>query len=146
MSLISDVDHEIKNIDYSQKSIKKFRFTLLTVVFVLFVLFNFKSFFEFTFDLYQYYNFANLILILVLLILLMSSLKILSFVYKYWMAFSFVLGWFVSRVILTMLFYIVLTPTSITAKIFKKKFLYIGKGDSSLWIKKDDTTNYEKMY
>jgi hypothetical protein len=43
--------------------------------------------------------------------------------YKIWMGLAFILGWFVSRIILIFLFYTVLTPLGFLARLFGKRFL-----------------------
>jgi hypothetical protein len=54
---------------------------------------------------------------------------------KLWMGLAIVLGFVMSRVILTILFYIILTPLSIIAKIFGKKFIPLkyDKSANTYW-------------
>ena len=53
--------------------------------------------------------------------------------YWIWMVFATIMGWFMTRVILSALFFVVLTPIGLIGKIFGKKFLNIK------WNTKDDT-------
>jgi len=68
------------------------------------------------------------------------------------MTLALLLGWFTSRVILTILFYLVLTPIGFIAKIFGKKFLSlkIDDGAKSYWekreVKSTDLTEYERQF
>lgn len=43
--------------------------------------------------------------------------------YRAWMALSVVLGWFMTRVILSVLFYLVITPIGVLARLSGKRFL-----------------------
>jgi hypothetical protein len=66
------------------------------------------------------------------------------------MGLAFALGWIVSRILITILFYMVVTPVSFIAKIFGKKFLDLKFRDSnnSYWIirSSDSETDYRKMF
>ncbi len=134
---------EIKNIKSTQKDLRKFGITVGTVLAALAVVFYFlgRSY-------YIYFGIAGLVLILVGL-LIPLILKPLN---KIWMSLAIVLGWLSSRIILIIVFYLVLTPISLIAKISGKKFLdlkYKAEVDS-YWIKRDikkpDNTSYEKQY
>ena len=69
--------------------------------------------------------------------------KILKPLNKIWMSLAIILGFIMSRVILTILFYLVLTPIAILAKIVGKKFLVLkyDKSANSYWEKR---TNIHK--
>jgi Na+/glutamate symporter len=71
-------------------------------------------------------------------------------VHKYWMAFAVLLGSIVSRIILFILFFLIVTPLSILAKVFGKKFFVSHKetARTSYWITrgKEKPINYERMY
>ena len=77
---------------------------------------------------------------------------ILKPVYLVWMVFAVILGWFMTRVIITLLYYIILTPISIIFRIFGKDFLQlkINNDKSSYWIeRKSDielNQDYEKQF
>lgn len=73
--------------------------------------------------------------------------NLLEFIYKKWMTLSVLWGWLVTRVILLILFYLVVTPIGITARLFSRDFLDLRFNSStdSYWIlrrrkrlKKDD--------
>lgn len=50
--------------------------------------------------------------------------NLLKWPYLVWMVFATCLGWFVSRILLVLVYYLLLTPISLLARIgFKKKFL-----------------------
>lgn len=71
---------------------------------------------------------------------------------KIWMAAAITIGWFMSRVILVILFYLVLTPTAIIARIFGKRFLDLkwDKSQSTYWNYREqrapDKSRYEKQF
>ena len=44
-------------------------------------------------------------------------------VYRAWMMFSVVLGWIMTRVLLSVLFFVIVTPVALIARIVGKKFL-----------------------
>ena len=139
MSLIE----EIKNIKSSKKDLRKFGITVGSVLVVLAIVFYFldRSYFI-------YFGAAGLVLIIMGFI----SPVILKPLNKVWMGLAIVLGWLSSRVILIVVFYLVLTPISLIAKISGKKFLdlkYKSEKDS-YWIKREiikpDRSSYEKQY
>ncbi|MEE9166401.1 MAG: SxtJ family membrane protein [Candidatus Neomarinimicrobiota bacterium] len=72
--------------------------------------------------------------------------------YRLWMLIAYLLGGFVSQIILTLLFYFVLTPIGLVLRLMGKDLLSKNYGSSqeSYWVKKDlsNITNdqYRKMY
>ena len=78
--------------------------------------------------------------------------SVLKPVYWIWMIFSIILGWFMTRVILSLLFYVVFTSIGLTLRFFGKQFLELrwDKSKESYWnfrteehLKKE---NYEKQF
>ena len=78
--------------------------------------------------------------------------SVLKPVYWIWMIFATILGWFMTRVILSLLFYVVFTLIGLTLRIFGKQFLELrwDKSKESYWnfrtnehLKKE---NYEKQF
>ena len=77
---------------------------------------------------------------------------ILKPVYWIWMIFATILGWIMTRVILSLLFYIIFTPIGLIPRFFGKQFLELkwDKSKESYWnfrtnehLKKE---NYEKQF
>lgn len=68
------------------------------------------------------------------------------------MAAAIIIGWFMSRVILVILFYLVLTPTAIIARIFGKRFLELkwDRSQKTYWNYREeqapDKSRYEKQF
>ena len=141
MSWIKDVKDELKALEISTKALRKFGLLVGGV----FLLIGF----------WIYYSSQSVIGIIFLSIgalLFIFGLFLpnsLSGVYKIWMGLAFALGWIMSRVLLIILFYGVITTISFIARIFGKKFmdLKFKDGKDSYWIKKPDTRiDYSKMY
>jgi len=69
--------------------------------------------------------------------------------YALWMGLAFFLGYFVSRILLTLLFYILMTPIGVILKLSGKDILdeKIDKNKTTYWKKKESQAGrYEKMY
>ncbi len=71
---------------------------------------------------------------------------------KAWMVFAVIMGWFMTRLILGVLFYIVFNAIGLIGKLFGKKFLDIGEKSiqESYWVQKEpipfDKKNYERQF
>jgi len=81
----------------------------------------------------------GLSMLLIFLAILMPFL--LRQIYKLWMILSICSGWVMTRFILIILFYGVITPTGLIMRIFKKDFLNINfeSKTKSYWISKSDS-------
>ena len=68
------------------------------------------------------------------------------------MIFSVLFGWFMTRLILTILFFLIITPLGFIAKVARKDFLEIKHNDSkkSYWNNRNSymekNQNYEKQF
>ena len=142
MSWIKEINSELHELDFGKKSARKFAALISLVLIALALYFYWKDFSSIS---------INIILV-ILILLFISALffpKTLKVFYKEWMRFALILGWVVSRIILISIFYFILSPTGLIAKIFNKKFLKIKqeKHTQTYWQKKETTPiNYEKMY
>ena len=145
MRWIKEISKEIKALDTSSKEIRKFG---LVIAIALGVIGSFV-----------YVKFGNFDVVgwlwgigLLFLILGFILPSVLRPVYRIWMLLAYFIGGIVSRVILTVLFYVVLTPTGLVLRLFGKDVLdqRFEKDRESYWIKKDlsDHTKdqYRKMY
>lgn len=78
--------------------------------------------------------------------------EILKPLNKVWMGFAIVLGFIMSRVILTIFFYTILTPISLLAKLFRKKFMDLkyDKSAETYWEKRSiiykKPIDYERQF
>jgi hypothetical protein len=144
MTLIKDVQHDVRDLDFSGKSLRKFGYMvgmIATLIGMLLILIHGGAEWLKIFCL----SFGGLLIVLGL----MAPLR-LRWVYLIWMTMAFVVGWFISRVILFILFYCIITSIGVIARLFRKEFLDIPfrDGKKSYWIekKKRETPEYEKLY
>ncbi len=134
---------EIKNIKEDKTTLRKFGLTvgtvLLIVAIVLYLTGKSSS---------VIFGGAGVLLILFGLIL-PNILKPLN---KIWMTLAVVLGWFMSRLILFILFYIVITPIGLFLRIAGKDFLNLrtDKNSDSYWQKSEkrvkEKLDYERQF
>lgn len=141
MSWTKDVKDELKALDISTKALRKFGL-LVGGIFLLIGIWIY----------YSSQSFIGIIFISVGALLLIFGLLFpnsLSGVYKIWMGLAFALGWIVSRILLTILFYFGITLIGSIAKIVGKRFLDVKfkDGKNSYWVVRDDSkVDYTKMY
>ncbi len=134
---------EIKEIKESKKDLRKFGLTvgiaLMVLAALLFILKKSST---------EFFGTAGIILIA----LGLTIPQILKPLNKIWMAFSIILGWIMTRVILAVLFYFGITPIALLAKLFRKDFLdiKIDKTKNSYWQKRErkkfDPIDYERQF
>jgi multisubunit Na+/H+ antiporter MnhG subunit len=134
---------EIKNIKEDKTTLRKFGLTvgavLLLVGIVLYLTDKSSS---------VVFGGAGVLLILFGLIL-PNILKPLN---KVWMTLAVILGWFMSRLILFILFYIVITPIGFFLRIAGKDFLNLrtDKNSDSYWEKREkrvkEKIDYERQF
>ena len=143
MSLISDIKVEIKLLPLTRKDLRKFGI-LVGGIFLILCAYLFLT---------GGSELFGWIFLIVGGFLFLSGLiipAILKKVYLIWMTGALVLGWVMSRVIITILFFFILTPIALIAKIFGKKFLDLDfrDGKTSYWVIKETEKkiNYTKMY
>lgn len=117
---------EIKNIPSTKRDLKKFGITIGSVLIVISGLLFFYS-------AHSYLYFLIVGLTLVALGLLLPI--ILKPIHKIWMTISLILGWVSTRIILSILFYVVLTSIGLVAKLFEKDFLSLklNKSQHTYW-------------
>ena len=74
--------------------------------------------------------------------------QILKPLQKIWMGFSVVIGFFMSRVILFILFYAVLTPMGLITRLLKKDILdqKIDRAKPSYWHERSDMVKDKRSY
>ena len=117
---------EFKHIKESKKDLRKFGLTVGGVIVLISVLL-----FYFAKSSAIYFAVVGVFLVLAGLI----YPRILKTLNKVWMGLAITLGFIMSRVILTILFYLVLTPISFIARIFGKKFMILkyDKSAKTYW-------------
>lgn len=137
------IREEIKHINETKDALKKFGITM-GVVFLLIAIVLFIT----------GKNLFVIFLSLFVLFLVSAYLvpQILKPVNKVWMILAIILGWFMTRVILSVLFYFILTPIGIIGRLFGKNFLdlKINRQSGTYWTmrerKKITNNEYERQF
>ena len=150
MSWISDIKTELKALELSKKKLRSFGL----LVGGIFLLISAWIFFSQRNELPETsnYTFAYMLLVIGGILFLFGGLfpLLLKTTYKIWMGLAIAMGWVVSRILIMILFYLVVTPISLIAKLSGKEFLDLKFRDnkSSYWVikPKDTKINYKKMY
>jgi len=134
---------EIKNIKSEKSDLRKFGITVGLILMIVsgFLFWKEKESFQ--------------ILITsgaILLILGVTIPVILKYIYWVWMIFATIIGWIMTRVILSLMFYAIFTPIGFILRLFGKQFIELNwnKTDSTYWkyrtksiFEKED---YEKQF
>tara|TARA_Y100000739_G_C20351946_1_gene348178 strand:+ start:119 stop:532 length:414 start_codon:yes stop_codon:yes gene_type:complete len=134
---------EIKKIKTSKKDIRNFGITIGTVLLIIAGLLFYKEKDSFQIFIYLSGSFSGLGIIFPVL---------LRPIYISWMIFSIVLGWFMTRLILSLIFYLVITPIGLILKIIGKDLLELKKQEvnESFWNLRNSefqqNQNYEKQF
>ena len=81
----------------------------------------------------------SIVISLIFLILGIINSKILTPFNKVWFRFGIFLGNFISPIIMGIVFFLVVTPTGLIMKLFRKDLINLKKNNSSTyWIEKKD--------
>ncbi|MBN1560103.1 hypothetical protein JW998_07615 [candidate division KSB1 bacterium] len=145
MSLISDVRIGLARLDQSPRNMKKFGITMA----VIFGLLATLIFILGSRPQRAWWLWSIGALFLVLVFFLPFLLKP---IHRLWMGLSLVLGYFMSRLLLTLLFFLVITPIGLAMRLFGKDILNekIEPGKDSYWIKRPVKKilpdRYEKLF
>ncbi len=131
---------EIKNIKTNKEEIRKFGYLIGGVLIAISI-----------FMLWKDVSFYKLIFVIGVSFILLGYFipKILKPIYIIWMTFATILGWIMTRVILTILFYLIVTPIGLIARMFGVKFLDLSwrNNVNSYWNKRDKTiSDIEKQF
>ena len=134
---------EIGNIKSGRKELRKFAITVGIVLGLLGGLFFWRG---------RDYDSYFLILSAALLLLGLVVPILLKPIHKVWMVLAVFLGWLMTRVILSVLFYLVVTTIGLLARLFGKDFLDLkfGRNADSYWIPKEriefKRSDYERQF
>ena len=133
---------EIKNIPKSNKDIKSFGITIGIILLILSGLLMYYN--------YENYNFIAILAsaFIVLGLLLPILLKPIYFV---WMVFAAILGWIMTRVVLSLVFYLIISPIGLVTRIIGEDFLALKKKNlDSYWNHRHSSIelnqDYEKQF
>ena len=120
---------EIKNIKTTKKDLKSFGIIFGIIFFIIAAYLFSKNNEIYTISIYSGLFFAIIALIIP---------SFLKPIYIVWMVFGLLLGWLMTRIILGLLFYIIITPIAILVKILGKDFLDLKNvNKNSYWNKRD---------
>ena len=87
----------------------------------------------------------SLILSVIFLILGILNSKILTPLNKVWFRFGIFLGNFIAPIVMGIVFFLVVTPTGILVKLFKKDLINLKKNnDKTYWVEKKETISNMK--
>ena len=134
---------EIKNIKSKKSDLRNFGITIGMILLII-------SGFLFWKEKESFQIFLAIGIILFLTAIALPS--VLKPVYWIWMIFAIILGWFMTRVILSLLFYVVFTSIGLTLRFFGKQFLELqwDKSKESYWNfrtnEQQQKENYEKQF
>ncbi|MCJ7545959.1 MAG: SxtJ family membrane protein [Deltaproteobacteria bacterium] len=134
---------DIKNIKSSKSDVRKFAITvgLLLLLISGFLLWKEKASFQ-----------PILIIGIILLAGGVALPTIFKPIYWVWMAFATILGWVMTRVILSVVFFLVITPIGLIARLVGKQFLELKCDNSqdTYWdyrsTEKHSLESYEKQF
>ena len=131
--------NEIKNINGTKKQLRAFGLLVGGVFLVLSGLFLWRG--------KEYYLYLFGISSFLLIFGLISPI-ILKPVYKVWMSFAHIAGFIMTRVILSILFYLVITPIGIIVRLTNKDFfnLEINEEQTSYWTYRENKSFSKESY
>ena len=116
---------ELNSIKSGRKDLKNFGVTIGSILMIIALFLFFKEK-----DAFIYFFLIGLIFI-GLGIIIPAALKP---IYKFWMTLSTIIGWVMTRVILSILFYLIISTIGIFARLVGKDFLNLkSKNNESYW-------------
>jgi hypothetical protein len=130
---------EIKNIKTGKGDVRKFAITVGLLLLLISGLLFWKERASFQ---------PMLIIGIILLAGGVALPTIFKPIYWSWMAFAAILGWVMTRVILSAVFFLVLTPIGVISRMFGKQFLELSRDDSqdTYWVYRSADKNKLKSY
>lgn len=134
---------EIKNIKGDKKELRKFSLVIGIFLIVLGGLSCWRS--------TGHYPWLFIVAITILLVGFAMPM-LLKPIHKVWMILAVLMGWVVTRIILAVLFYLIVTPIGLSIRLLGKDFLDLEFSDdtSSYWILrkeiKKDRSDYERQF
>ena len=80
----------------------------------------------------------SVVLSLVFLIITIIRPNLFTFINKLWIQFGIILGKIISPVVMSLVFFFVITPIGILIRIFKKDVMGLKRGAITYWISRED--------
>ena len=72
--------------------------------------------------------------------------------YRVWMIFALIMGWVMTRVVLTLVYFLVLTPIGLLGRVFGEQFLHLkrSKDSDTYWVRRTgparEKGDYERQF
>ena len=133
------IGEEIRNIKSGKKELRQFGFTMGAVLGVLGILLMWRGR-----EWYPYFIITSVIFLFPACFfpLLLKPIQ------RAWMTLAILLGWLMTRVILIVLFYLVVTPIGLVMRLSGKDPLNRGfvKNHGSYWISREDVLDIREDY
>jgi hypothetical protein len=134
---------QLKHIDSSNEAVKKTGLTAGVVLILVSMLLWYLGKTSFI-----YFSIIGGLFVILAII----AIPVLRPFHKIWMMLALAMGFVMSRIILTILFYLILTPIGLIAKLVGKKFMPLGfdKNATTYWEKRENTVkqqiDYERQF
>ena len=145
MSLINEIKTGLSRLEQDNRSLRKFAGVISSaLIFISLLVFFWGSVPE------RAYWLAGTAMILLLLGLPFPQL--IRPLHSFWMGLALFIGYFMSRLLLSLLFFIVISPISLIMRLFGKDILKqkINKNKDSYWIKRNikerSAEDYERQF
>jgi hypothetical protein len=141
--MLSEILDDIKAVDTGPKPIRNFGITFFFVLLFFGIVLAYKG---------ESTGYAAIGIGVLFFVLGMWAPVRLKALYTVWMGLAAVLGFFTSRLILSILFYLVVTPIGLTMRLLGRDLLNQrwSRNTSTYWIKREkkpfDKERYEKLF
>ena len=131
---------EIKNIDSSPRQLRKFALAMALPLALIgaILLWRERSY-------YKYFFIASALFICPGLLIPV----VLTPLHKVWMTFSIIMGWFMTRLVLCVLFFVVLTPIALLLRLLGKDLLntkFDRTASQTYWLPRDNSDPQSRDY
>ena len=134
---------EIKNLKSEKKDLRRFGITIGVLLFVIAAVLFWR----------EKESFRVMLITGILFFAAGMAVPImLKPVFLIWMTFAIILGWFMTRLILSILFYLIFTPIGLLLRLFGKRFIDLDwqKEDATYWHYRaqgvSDKEKYERQF
>jgi hypothetical protein len=132
MSIIRDVATELKKLKQDRAALRNFGLTMAAALALIGVAMHFVGH-------HPRRAFWTWVVAAAFLFFGLVAPRALKGIHRAWMALAFVLGWFVSRIILGVIFFGIITPIGVVMKLAGKDVLHekIDRSAMTYWIPRD---------
>ena len=139
MSIIRDVATELKKLKQDRVALRNFGFTMAAALALIGVAMRFVGH-------HPVRAFWTWAIAAAFLLFGLAAPRALKGIHRVWMGFAFVLGWFVSRIILGVIFFGIITPIGVIMKLAGKDVLSekIDRGAATYWIPRESAAEDPK--